>query len=109
MIGDDPAWAQWLIGALAVLGDGLLVFGVRRLIAGLSGPPADKNSLTAMRGFRLAMIGLGLAGVATGLLMDQTWLIILALGIAGEEIFESSLIIWGLRRAPGPPRETWTK
>ena len=20
MIGDDPAWAQWLIGALAVLG-----------------------------------------------------------------------------------------
>jgi hypothetical protein len=106
VIGDDPAWAQWLIGALAVVGDGLIVYGLRRLVSGLSGPPADNNSLTAMRGFRLAMIGLGVAGVATGLLLDKVWLIILALGIAGEEIFESSLIIWGLRRATS--RNRWS-
>ena len=106
MIGGDPAWAEWLTAVLAVVGAGLIVYGVRRLIAGLAGTPADSNSLTAMRGFRLAIIGVGVAGVATGMLIDQMWLIILSLGIAGEETFESSLIIWGLRRAPCRRRQT---
>jgi hypothetical protein len=99
LIGDEPAWAEWLIAALAVIGAGVVAKGTRRLIEGLAAPPSDPNSLTALRGFRLAMIGLAVLGVAAGLLLDQTWLIVLSLGIAGEEIFESSLMIMGFRRA----------
>jgi hypothetical protein len=59
--------------------------------------------LTWLRGFRLTIVGLALVGIALSWLWGETWLLVLSLGIAGEEIFETSWMISTLereRRAP---------
>ena len=56
------------------------------------------KALTWVRGFRLLMIGLALAGSRAGWLLDQTWLIVLSLAIGGEEMLESSIMHFALTR-----------
>ena len=97
-------WPLYTITVLALLGAGLAVHGLRRLAGGLGGPTSDPASLLiALRGFRMAVIGLALVGVAAAWLWGQVWLLVLSLGIAGEETLESSVMIWaqGRERRPG--------
>ena len=54
--------------------------------------------LTWVRGFRLSMIGLVLAGSGAGRLFDQRWLVVLSLAIGGEETLESSIMHIALTR-----------
>ena len=56
------------------------------------------KAITRVRGFRLSMIGLVLAGTGAGWLLGQTWLIVLSLAIGGEETLESSISYFGLTR-----------
>lgn len=85
--------------ALVAVGSTLLVIGGRVERDGLTRPLRDPAKvLTWVRGFRLSMIGLALAGTGTGWLLDQTWLIVLSLAIGGEETLESSIMHFALTR-----------
>jgi hypothetical protein len=78
---------------LLATGAPLLLVGLWREWDGLRRTVSDPGKvLTWVRGFRLSMIGLALAGSGAGWLFDQTWLIVLSLAIGGEETLESSII-----------------
>jgi hypothetical protein len=58
----------------------------------------ERRLLAGMRGFQLAVLGLALIGVGAAWWTQQLWLLVLALGIAGEESLETSRIITALKR-----------
>ena len=96
---DALAWQTLVAAMLVVLGAPILVTGLWREWDGLRRPLRDSAKvLTWVRGFRLSMIGLALAGSGAGWLLDQTWLIVLSLAIGGEETLESSIMHFALTR-----------
>lgn len=58
------------------------------------------RALTLVRGFRIGITGLCLAGIGAGWLWDAEWLLGLSLIIGGEELLESSVIIKALKESP---------
>jgi len=84
---------------LFALGMPLLIAGLWREWDGLRRPLRDPAKvLTWVRGFRLSMIGLALAGSGAGWLFGQTWLVVLSVAIGGEETLESSIMHFALTR-----------
>ncbi len=67
--------------------------GLRGALRGDSG-----KLLPWIKGFRLSIIGLALAGLGVAWGWHLTWLLVLTLAIGGEEILESSMVIFALRR-----------
>ena len=93
-------WRIYPAFVLLILGGVLTLRGAMLELAGLKGAlkgDASKN-LTWIRGFRMSILGLALAGVGASWLWNLKWLLILSLAIGGEEILESSLVIYGLKR-----------
>jgi hypothetical protein len=97
----DPIGMLWptlpLVTA-ALIGAGLIALAIIRQVTARSPWSQTSRLLTWLRGFRLTIIGLALIGAALALLSGQTWLLVLSLGIAGEEIFETSWMISTLER-----------
>jgi hypothetical protein len=91
-------WPTYPLAALALLGTGLVALAAIRQVRVHSPWSQTSRLLTWLRGFRLAIVGLALVGVALALLWGQTWLLVLSLGIAGEEVFETSWMISALER-----------
>jgi len=91
-------WPTVPVVALALLGVGLVGLAIVRQIRTHIPWSQTTRLLIWLRGFRLAIIGLALVGVALGLLWDQTWLLVLSLAVAGEESFETTWIISTLER-----------
>lgn len=84
---------------LMAAGAPLLLAGLRREWDGLRRPVRDPAKvLTWVRGFRMSMIGLALAGSGAGWLLGQMWLVVLSLAIGGEETLESSIMHFALTR-----------
>ncbi len=48
-------------------------------------------------GFRLAITGIAVAGVAGAWVRQQVWLLALSLAIGGEELLETSFVLYVLR------------
>ena len=69
--------------------------GMRGLLSGRAG------MLGRMEGFRLVVFGLMIVGLASAILWQARWLVLLSLGIGFVEILESSTLIavwkWGRR------------
>lgn len=82
---------------LIVVGLTLFASGARRWFRGGRGRGESRRVLSMIQGFRVGIIGLALAGVGIGLLTDRTWVLILSLAIAGEEILETSIMIAALK------------
>ncbi len=100
------SWRVYPAAGLMALGTVLSLRGVRLAGAGLRRPlSGSMQSLTWMRGFRLTIIGLAVAGVGAAWLWQIGWLLALALAIGGEETLESSIAIAALRRARDRPRD----
>ena len=90
-------WTTFALTALAIAGAALIVLGVRRQFQGLCRSPQNNRSLRkALRGFRMMVIGLGLLGAAAAWHEQITWLLVLSLAFAGEETFESSVMLGAL-------------
>lgn len=90
-------WTSPVQAALAIAGSALITLGVRRQFLGLCRSAQNDRSLRrALGGFRMMVIGLGLLGAAAGWHYDITWLLVLSLAFAGEETFESSVMIGAL-------------
>ncbi|HET9658783.1 MAG TPA: hypothetical protein VFP05_00525 [Thermomicrobiales bacterium] len=80
--------------AIAMAGAALIALGVRRQVQGLSRSwQTDRSLRTALGGFRMMVIGIGLLGAAAGWHYGIAWLLVFSLAFAGEETFESSLML----------------
>ena len=96
--------------AMAVIAAGLFLAtrGIRRCYLAFPRPHASMQPLGWMRGFRLTLVGLALAGVGAAWLWQMPWLLALSLAIGGEEALESSIAIHALRgqqREAAQPRQ----
>jgi hypothetical protein len=94
----DPMWTTVVV-ALAILGVQLVWRGLR---GGADGERAlllrRTDMLSRIEGFRLAVFGLALLGVAAAIAWQAQWLLLMALGIGFVEILESSTLIAVWRR-----------
>ena len=93
-------WTAYPATALVVLGLVLTRNGLRRCRAAFPRPTVSIEPLLWMRGFRLTLVGLALAGIGAAWLWQIEWLFWLSLAIGFEETLETSIAIYGLRRAP---------
>lgn len=93
----DLAWRAYPAGLIALTGCWLAVSGVRlgRDWARWHDPA---RNLRFIRGFRRTIIGLALIAFAAAWLWQLLWLLVLALAIAGEELLESSVHAFAVRR-----------
>jgi hypothetical protein len=66
--------------------------------------PDPGRALGFVRALRIALAGLSLTGLGCGWLFDRDWLVLLSLVFAGEEMWESSVVIAVLKHgAEGRP------
>lgn len=96
-IGTNP-W-QLLAPALLLLAGALLTArGGIWLVRAFPHPRSrSMQPLTWMRGFRMTLFGLSLAGMGGGWLWGVPWLFWLAFAVGLEETIETSIAIHGLR------------
>ncbi len=99
----ELSWRVYPASALIALGIGLASWGLLMVVNGLRGAlRGDSGKLLPwIQGFRLSIIGLALIGLAAAWGWHLTWLLVLTLAIGGEEILESSIVIFALRRGRG--------
>ena len=97
----EAPWRAYPAAALALFGLALLGRG---LWFGSAGSPGllrqGRDAFAWIRGFQFAVGGLALVAVAAAWVWRQPWLLVLALGILGEEMLETSRILTALNRNP---------
>jgi hypothetical protein len=89
----DAQWRIYPASALALVGLALVARGLWFGFAGSKGLLRERDALGWMRGFRLAVVGLCLVGIAVAWGWHILWLFVAALGIMGEELLETTVII----------------
>jgi hypothetical protein len=106
-------WTLCLALGIALAGIALVALGVRWQAQGLSRSwHTDRSLRKALRGFRMMVVGIGLLGAAAGWHYGITWLLVFSLAFAGEETFETSLMLGAMPNStnrdrgalPGPAR-----
>ncbi len=105
MIVETLVSAHWRFGpaaGLAAIGLVLLARGLWFGVAGSRGLVRERDALGWKRGFRLTVAGLCLVGFAAAWAWQALWLFVVAAGILGEELLETSVIIEVLKRHPAP-------
>jgi hypothetical protein len=98
----EAPWRFVPVAGLAAIGTVLLARGLWYGFAGSRGLLREREALGWMRGFRLAVVGLCLVGCAASWAWQALWLFVVAAGILGEEMLETSVIIEVLKRNPAP-------
>jgi hypothetical protein len=100
----DAPWRAYPAAALALVG---LALTARGLWFGAAGRPGllrqGRDAYAWIRGFQFAVAGLMLVAVAAAWTWRLPWLLVVALGILGEEMFETSRILTALNRHPRRP------
>jgi hypothetical protein len=94
------SWRAYPAAALAVTGLVRIGKGLWFGFDGSRGLLRDRDALGWMRGFRLPVVGLCLAGIAVAWVGQVLWLFVAAAAIMGEELLETSVIIETLKRHP---------
>jgi multisubunit Na+/H+ antiporter MnhB subunit len=95
----DLSWRAYPGGALMALGLGASLLGLLTLAGGLRRSDWDREKPVAFTsGLRLAIVGLAVAALGASWVWQQLWLLLLALAIGGEELLETSVILYTLRR-----------
>jgi len=93
-------WRAYAAALLAAAGILLLGKGLWFGFAGSQGLLREREALGWMRGFRLAVVGLCLVGIAVAWVWQVLWLFVAAGAIMGEELLETSVIVEVLKRNP---------
>lgn len=95
----DASWRSYPATMLALLG--IMLLG-RGLWFGSMGCPGllrqGRDALAWIRDFQVAVMGLALVGVAAAWIWGLVWLLVVTLGILGEELLETSRILTALKR-----------
>ena len=95
----DLSWRAYPGGALMALGIMLAVYGIGRLSAwrGLSAFDGSKATVF-VSGMRAVLVGCAIAGVGGAWVWQQLWVLLSSLAIGGEELLETSFVLYVLRR-----------
>ena len=97
----DLSWRVYPGSALMALGAAILLSGIRLEVEGIRLPSGDSmKMITVIRGFRIAVIGVALAGLGAAWTWNIMWMFVLALVFGGEELLESSVHLFILKRRP---------
>ena len=96
----NATWAQYPAALVLALGVALAARGVLRCWAAFPRMEASMQPLGWMRGFRLTLFGLAVAGAGAAWLWQIEWLLLLSLAVGGEETLETSICISALRAQP---------
>ncbi|MFQ5998330.1 MAG: hypothetical protein ACE5KO_03400 [Candidatus Bathyarchaeia archaeon] len=94
----DLSWRLYPATALMALGVAVVVSGLRRSFLGDS-----VKLLTWLGGLRLSVIGFAVAGIGAAWAWHQLWFLVLSLVIGGEELLESSIAIFVLKKGRRSP------
>lgn len=98
----DASWRLYPAIILAALGAWLVARG---LWFGAAGRPGllrqGRDAFAWIRAFQFAVAGLALIGIAAAWVWRQPWLLVVALGVLGEEMYETSRILTALSKPPG--------
>ncbi len=95
----DLSWRIYIVMPMLTFGVGLVVAGIRRELRGFRMPLTERGkNLTTMRGLRLVVFGLAVIGTAVSWLWQIPAILAAALVIGFEEMLETSIIIYALRR-----------
>ena len=94
-------WRIYPAAVLAVAGAATALLGIRLLTARLRETPADMIGFVT--GFRIAVIGVTLIGLAVSWNWHITWLFVLSVVFGAEEILESTAHLAILRWRPTLP------
>jgi hypothetical protein len=103
----EAPWRFYPATAITLYGFVLLAKGLWFGFAGSRGLLRERDALGWMRGFRLAVVGLTLAAIGVAWVGQVLWLFVAAVGILGEELLETSVIIEVLKRNPPPTANLW--
>jgi hypothetical protein len=97
----DLSWRIYPASALMALGAAVLFLGLRLEVEGIRHPTGDPiKMVTVVKGFRFAVVGVAPAGLDAAWSWHITWLFVQSLVFGGEEILESSVHLFILRRRP---------
>lgn len=95
----DASWRIYPAVVLLLVGVLISLRGFEAEVRAFRTAPGDPATpLAMMRGFRRGIVGFAVAGLAAAWLWQLGWLAILAGIITGEELLESSLVVFGLTR-----------
>lgn len=96
----ELSWRAYPGGALMALGFGAALYGVRRLAVWWRTSAFDgRKALVFVAGMRAILVGFAIAGVGAAWIWQQFWVLLIALAIGGEELLETSFVLFILRRA----------
>ena len=73
--------------------------GTVKFVWGLKNPDHPKQSLKVVRGIRGGIIGVALLFIAGGLEFGATWAVLFGLVFVGEELLETGVMIFALKRS----------
>lgn len=94
----DLSWRAYPAGAMMAAGALGFAFGVLTMIRSARIPYRDRSKpVVWISGFRMAIVALAVAGVGAAWLSQQLWVLLIALAIGGEELLETSVILFVLR------------
>ena len=91
-------WRVFPVGVMAVAGLAILFLGIWLLTTRLRKTPSDMIGFVT--GFRVAVIGVTLVGLAVSWNWHITWLFVLSVVFGAEEILESTTHLAILRWKP---------
>ena len=101
----DLPWRHVPAAALALCGLAMVTQG---LWFGSAGNPGllrqGRDAFAWIRCFQIAVVGLVLIAVAAAWVWRHPWLLVLALGVLGEEMLETSRILTAIKRGRNLPR-----
>lgn len=95
----DLSWRAYPGGALMALGTMLAFYGFGRLAAWRSVSAFDgSKALVFVSGLRAVLVGFAIMGVGGAWVWQQLWVLLISLAIGGEELLETSVVLFVLRR-----------
>ena len=95
----DLSWRAYPGGALMALGITLAVYGFGRLATWRSISAFDgSKALVFVSGLRAVLVGFAIAGVGGAWVWQQLWVLLISVAIGGEELVETSVVLYVLRR-----------
>jgi hypothetical protein len=95
----ELSWRAYPGAILLAVGLALHVLGWRGLLSSFRMSAWDgERPIVFLSGFRVGVIGAALATLAAAWIWQQLWLLLLALAIGGEELLETSVLLYTLRR-----------
>jgi hypothetical protein len=94
----ELSWRAYPGGIILAVGVGMLFYGLRSMNAALRMTPVPSQPLSLILGIRMVIFGVVVGGLAGSWIWHQLWLFVLALAFFGEELLETSIVLFALRR-----------